>query len=114
MRITNATKNTVLSRDAGLAKSFLARMKGLLGGKELKEGQALILKPCNSVHTLFMRFPIEAVFVDKDNKIIAARQNLRPWRITPVYFAAALAIEFPAGVIKLTQTAAGDIIAITP
>ena len=91
-----------------MADSIFARMKGLLGRKELKSGQALVLKPCDSVHTFFMQFAIDVLFVDKHNKVVGAASNLLPFRLSPLFFRAAYAIELPAGVISSTATAKGD------
>lgn len=84
------------------------RMKGLLGKKELKKGQALVLKPCNSIHTFFMRFPIDVLFVDKDNRVIEAISKVQPFRLTYIYFNAALAIELPTATIQSSSTSKGD------
>jgi len=57
VKITNQTKNTVLAAHAAVADRLFKRIKGLLGKKGLGEGEALIIRPCNSIHTFFMRFP---------------------------------------------------------
>lgn len=108
MRLTNITKNTILAEDAVMAKSFLARMRGLLGKKIFKQNQALIIKPCNSVHTFFMRFPIDILFVGKDNCVLAAIEDLKPYRFSKIYPNASFVIELPAGTIKATSTGIPD------
>lgn len=108
MRIINKTKNTVLAEETVVADTFFTRMKGLLGKKEFKKGQALILKPCNSIHTFFMRFPIDVLFINKDNRIIKAISSLNPFYFTYIYFNAAFAIELPAGTIESSLTQDGD------
>ena len=55
-------------------------MRGLLGRSGLEEGEGLFLKPCGSVHTLFMRFPIDVVFLDRNLSVVAVRPELAPWR----------------------------------
>ena len=112
MRIVNKTKNTILAEEVILADAAFKRIKGLLGKKELKIGKALVLKPCSSVHTFFMRFPIDVLFVDKDNRIIKIIPSLKPFRLTGVYFHAAFAIELPAGTIQSTLTYKGDTLQI--
>jgi len=91
-----------------VANTPFKRMKGLLDRKELKKGQALVLKPCNSIHTFFMRFRIDVLFVAKDNAVIEAIPNIRPFRLTYIYFNAALAIELPTGTIQSSSTSKGD------
>jgi len=112
MEIINKTKNTLLAKDIVIANTPFKRMKGLLGKKEFREGQALILKPCNSIHTFFLRFAIDVIFVDKHNKIIEAISHLKPFRLTCVYWLSALAIELPSGTIQSTLTCKGDTLQI--
>jgi hypothetical protein len=108
MKIINKTKNTVLAEDVIIADTLFKRMIGLLGKKGLKQGQALILRPCNSIHTFFMQFPIDVIFVDSDNKIVKAISNMHPFRISGIYFKARSAIELPAQTIEKTSTQKGD------
>ena len=75
-------------RDGGIAcercrvaDRMLPRMRGLLGRRGLESGEGLLLKPAPSVHTFFMRFPIDAVFLDRDGSVLKVRSNLRPWRV---------------------------------
>ena len=108
MRIINKTNSFVVAEEATIANTPFKRMKGLLGRKELKEGQALVLDPCNSIHTFFMRFPIDILFLDKNNKIIKTISCLKPFRLTAIYFNAALAIELPSGKIQSLSIHKGD------
>jgi len=112
MKIVNKTKNTVLAEGAEVANTVLKRMKGLLGRKDYRQGEALIIKPCNSIHTFFMRFPIDVLFVDKHNKAIKAISSLNPFRFTFVYFNAAFTVELPIGTLESSSTTKGDTIAI--
>ncbi|MGE5197273.1 MAG: DUF192 domain-containing protein [Deltaproteobacteria bacterium] len=108
MRIINQTKNTILAEDAVIADTIFKRMKGLLGRKELKKGEAIILKPCREVHTFFMQFPIDVIFTDRNHRIIKAISSLGPWHLSGVYFPAKFCVELPAGIIASTQTCEGD------
>lgn len=110
MKIINQTKQTILARDVIIADTVFNRMKGLLGKKDFKQDQALVLKPANSIHTFFMRFPIDVIFIDYNGKVIALRENLIPWRITPIYWKSAFVIELPAKVIIQTKTSVRDTI----
>lgn len=112
MQIANKTKNTILAQNAVIANTILNRMKGLLGRKDFKEGEALVLKPCNSVHTFFMSLPIDVVFVDSDNKVVKTISAMPPFRLSRIYFKARLAIELPAGRIAKTSTQPGDFLYI--
>ena len=61
------------------ANTFFKRLKGLMGKKSLEDGNGLLLKNCKSVHTYFMRFTIDVVYLDK-NFIVLEKQNLQPWK----------------------------------
>ncbi|MCX5714888.1 MAG: DUF192 domain-containing protein [Candidatus Omnitrophica bacterium] len=108
MKIINLTKNTVLSENATIADTPLSRTKGLLGRKGLLPQEALVLKPCNSIHTLFMQFPIDVLFVDREFKVVAAIPALKPYRLSKIYFSASFAIEFSTGIIASSRTSFGD------
>jgi uncharacterized membrane protein (UPF0127 family) len=56
------------------------RMKGLLGRKSLSPGEGLLIRPTWSIHMFFMRFPIDAVFLDGDGVVVRVVPLLRPWR----------------------------------
>ena len=108
MRLINQTKNTILAEDVVLAKTPFRRIKGLLGRKVFLPGQALILEPCNSVHTFFMRFPIDILFVDKNYKIIKVLLKLNPNKISRIYWHSSRVIELPVGRLNLTDTQVQD------
>lgn len=106
--INNKTKNVVLADTVILADSPIKRMIGLLGRKSLRDQEALIIKPCNSIHTFFMRFPIDVVFVNKNNEVVKAISNIVPFRLSPICFRSAFVIELPAGTILSSKTTPGD------
>ena len=108
MRLINQTKNTILAEDVFIANTPFERIKGLWGKKTFPSSQALILDPCNSVHTFFMCFAIDILFVDKNDKVVGALSNFNPNRITRIYWQANRVIELPAGKLNLTNTQAQD------
>jgi uncharacterized membrane protein (UPF0127 family) len=114
MKIINTTKNMILADNATMAQTVLTRLKGLLFRKELKNGEALIIEPCNSIHTFFMRFPIDAIFIDSNHKIVKIYKVIKPFRATPVYFKSKLVIELPAATVEVTNTVESDILSIEP
>jgi uncharacterized protein len=63
------------------ARSFVARLFGLLGGRRLAPDEALLLEPCSSVHTFGMRYPIDVVMLDEDGRVLATRSALQPLRL---------------------------------
>ena len=106
--LINQTKNTILAEDIYFADTPFKRLKGLLGRKNLNRGEALIIKPCNSIHTFFMRFPIDVLFLDRNNQAVQIIPSLKPFRLTRIYFKANLVIELPSGTINATNTHIGD------
>lgn len=66
--------------DAEVAETFAERAKGLIGRRGLEPGHGLLIKRCNCIHTFFMRFPIDAIFLDRDGKVVKTVRNIPPWR----------------------------------
>lgn len=95
-----------------MAQGVFSRIKGLLGTACLEMGKALVLDPCNSVHTFFMQYAIDVLFIDKNNLVIEAISYLEPFRMSRIYPAARFVIELSAGTIQATATQKGDIILI--
>jgi hypothetical protein len=87
---------TVLSERCRLATSPLARMRGLLGRASLEPGESMLFRPAGSIHMLFMRFAIDAVFCDRDLVVLKVVPNLRPWRMASQR-GAKVVIELAAG-----------------
>jgi uncharacterized membrane protein (UPF0127 family) len=112
MKAWNRRNNRELSNNVEVADCLLKRMKGLLGKSEMLAGEGLWIKPCKSIHMFFMKFPIDVVFLNKKNQVIAVRENLKPNRITRLYPRAVSVLELPAGTIEATATEVGDEIEI--
>src|SRR6266542_193731 len=79
-----------------LARDPFTRMKGLLGRRSLPPGQGLLLQPAGSIHTFFMRFPIDAVFLDGDRRVLRVASGVRPWRAAAAKHSRAV-LELAAG-----------------
>jgi uncharacterized membrane protein (UPF0127 family) len=84
-----------------------SRRRGLLGRDALEDDAALIIAPCSGIHTFFMRFSIDVVFVTRAGKVLKASPELPPWRMR-VAFGAFAVIELPAGTIARSHTKVGD------
>jgi uncharacterized protein len=108
MRIRNETRESILAERARTAKSTLSRGIGLLGKKSLPEGEALIIEPCNSVHTWFMRFPIDLVYIDPEGEVLKTASAVPPYRFSAVFRRNASVIELPSGVVQRTGCKPGD------
>ncbi|MGN0832328.1 MAG: DUF192 domain-containing protein [Kiritimatiellia bacterium] len=66
--------------DAEVAETFLQRARGLIGRPPLAPGKGLLIRRCNCIHTLFMRFPIDATFFDRRGAVVKVVRNIPPWR----------------------------------
>jgi uncharacterized protein len=113
LRVANATRGTVMATHLEVAGSGKARRKGLLGRDGLAPGEGLWIIPCESVHTFFMRFPIDLVYLDRGNRVRKVRSSVGAWRISAC-FSAHSVLELPAGTVRATETERGDILELTP
>ncbi|RME30512.1 MAG: DUF192 domain-containing protein [Deltaproteobacteria bacterium] len=107
-RVVNVTKGTVLADPVEIATSIRARMKGLLGRNGLERGTGLLIRPCSSIHSFFMRFEFDAVFIDSAWKAVHLIERMRPFRISRIVPRAKAVLELPAGTITATATTLGD------
>lgn len=97
-----------------ITTSALERMVGLLSRSSLGEGEALLIAPCPSVHTFFMRFAIDVAFLDRSGKIVALYESMRPWRHSWFHFTAASALEAPAGAFARAGLRKGEVLTLCP
>jgi uncharacterized membrane protein (UPF0127 family) len=81
-RITNARTGEVVSDNATMASSPLRRMRGLLGRASLPGKEAIILRPGSSIHMLFMRFAIDVIYIDRNDRVVKVVRGLKPWRFS--------------------------------
>ena len=65
---------------AKVARTLFERIRGLIGVKSLPPGEGMLILRCNSIHTFFMSFPIDAVFFDRNDRVVKEVRNIRPWR----------------------------------
>ena len=63
------------------AQTFFQRARGLIGRKSLAADEGLLIPHCNCIHTLFMRFPIDATFFDRKGEIVKVVRDIKPWRL---------------------------------
>ena len=111
MKLVNQRTGAVLAERVERAVSMRSRLRGLLGRTALPEGDALVIAPCTSIHTFFMRFAIDVAFVARDGRVVRALGSMKPWRATRIYPSAARAVELPAGTLSRTGTVEGDTLA---
>jgi uncharacterized protein len=109
--ITSLTNGAILADKAIFASGLLEIMKGLLGTESMEEGTALVLDPCTSIHTFFMKYSIDAIAVGSDGQVLATYHTLRPFRLSRIHPRAARFVELPAGTAKRAGLKNGDTLA---
>lgn len=75
------SEGRVLLKQCWVASSFFSRFKGLMGRTSLSDEEGVAFPKCNSIHTFFMRMPIDVVLVDKKGVVVGVHENLAPWRL---------------------------------
>ncbi len=106
--LRNLTKGTVVADKLKVADTFGKRLRGLMGRSELPQGEGLMITPCNSIHTFFMRFPIDVLFIDEYLFVVHIIPSLKPYRLSPLVRTARSVVELPAGTIARSRTEPGD------
>jgi uncharacterized membrane protein (UPF0127 family) len=104
----------VLAERSKRATGPVGRGFGLMMRKSLPEGGGLIIQPCNSVTSCFMRFHIDVLFIGRDSLVRHVVAGMRPWRFSRIVRGSKLVIELPAGTISSSGTALGDEVEIHP
>lgn len=99
MRITHVESGTVIAQRVAQANSLVLRLLGLMFRKDLGEFDGLLLQPCNSIHTFFMRFPIDVVFLSSSNQVVKVIRAMPPWRMSWLYLRAVKTLELRAGAL---------------
>jgi hypothetical protein len=105
--VRNLTKGTVLATAADVADTSQKRRTGLLHHTSLAEGEGLWIAPCEGIHTFFMKFAIDVVFLGRDRNVLKARAGMGPWRLA-LCLPAQSVLELPAGTLAATRTERGD------
>jgi uncharacterized membrane protein (UPF0127 family) len=107
LRVSNLTRDTVLATHMEVADSGPRRSKGLLGRNQLAPGEGMWIVPCESVHTFWMRFAIDLIYLDRKRRIRKLVSSVPPWRLSGCIRAHSV-MELPSGTIRATQTQLGD------
>ena len=111
IKIVNLTRGTQVADLVRLAGDGRNRRKGLLGREGLGSGEGLWIVPCEAVHTFWMRFPIDLIYLDRKHRVVKTRSNVGPWRLSGCLRAHSV-LELVAGSIRETQTIQGDRLSI--
>jgi uncharacterized membrane protein (UPF0127 family) len=114
-RIVTVTRpdGTAVCESCRLAATFASRLRGLLGAKQLESGHGILIRPATSVHTFFMRFAIDVVFLDRGGSVVKLVPNLRPWRVA-FGRGARETLELPAGEAGARGIQVGERLVLAP
>jgi hypothetical protein len=113
LQVLNLTRGTILATRLEAARTSATRRKGLLGRDSLLSGEGLWITPCESVHTFFMRFAIDLVYLDRKQRVRKVRSEVGPWKLSACWSAHSI-LELPAGTIVATRTERGDSLEFAP
>jgi uncharacterized protein len=113
MRIENSTRNTFLATNATMANTSEKRRQGLLKHDSLPRGEGLYIVPCEGVHSFFMKFSIDVLYLDRKKKVVKIVPGWKPWRISLCLRAHGV-LELPAGTAEETATQPGDQLVFHP
>lgn len=108
MPVINLSKQTWLATKVRKADNFLTRLVGLLKRTHLGPEEALWLMPSKGIHTIGMKFPIDVVFLTRDNHVVGLMSGLPPYRISAIHLRGYSVLELPNGTIKKSRTELGD------
>ena len=108
MAVVNRDRDTVVATRLLRAETILTRMRGLLGRDGLEPGEAMWIAPCSGIHTIGMRFTIDALFLDREGRVLRRFDRLVPGRLGPSVRGAAGVLELPEGAAAASDTQAGD------
>lgn len=114
VRVTNETRAAILAERARVASTLIDRVVGLLATPEVKPGEGLLIERTASIHMFFMRYPIDAVFVDRSFRVTRVVSDLKPWGVVWWARGARDCLELRAGAIEETGTRQGDQLAVIP
>ena len=111
MKVQISYGKKILSNDILIADTLVTRLIGLMFKKQLTGAEGLLINPCNSIHTFFMRYSLDIIFLSSDNKVIKIIRDLKPWRMTWIYFRAKKTLELPAGKLP-SDVKEGDVLEV--
>ena len=114
IRIVNRKNGNVLGDRIGIAEWWWQRLRGLLGRPPLQQGEGLLLTPCHAIHMMGMRHPLDVVFLDRGNAVVALYSGVAPGGRTGWHASARSALELPVGTVEATDTQVGHTLAWSP
>lgn len=111
MELINYSTGSTIAKEVKQAHRFWPRFKGLMFTNSMPAGRALHLAPCSSIHTFFMKYEIDVLYINKENEIVGIEERLKPGRLGSRFSGASSVIEFPAGAINHLTASVGHTVA---
>ena len=110
MILINKKNGKVLANNLEIANNSFKRLTGLLGRNGLNKGEGLHIIPCSSIHSFFMKFRFDAVFINKKNEVVYLIKDMPAWRVSKICFSGYSVVELPSGIINETETNIGGVL----
>lgn len=108
MKLISSRTQAVIVENLQIANKPWSRIRGLLFKPALASNQGLALIPCNSIHSLGMRYAIDVIYLDKKNQVVKCSSDFKPNSLGPIVFKANAVIELPAGRLRGLDVRVGD------
>ncbi len=98
-KVLDKNSGRIIAAQTKVADSFFDRLVGLMFRSKMQDFDGLLITPCNSIHTCFMRYAIDVVFLNREYQVIKIKRQMKPWRLTPMYFRATQVLELNGGAL---------------
>jgi uncharacterized membrane protein (UPF0127 family) len=112
LRVVNLSTGTEIANYVSTADNFFKRLKGLMFTKCLHTGHGLYIKPCQSIHTFFMNYPIDVLYLSEQLEVVGMDEAMQPGAVGKYQRKAFSVLELPAGTIQETKTRIGHYLSI--
>ncbi len=110
INLIDETRKELIAAEVIEANTFFNKLFGLITRRRLRDREGFLIKNCSSIHTFWMRYSIDVVFLDKNNQVLAIYYDLKPFRATPFIKNAFFVLELKSGTIEKTSLKPGDLI----
>jgi uncharacterized membrane protein (UPF0127 family) len=108
LRVEDITRGVVLVDRGRVAGNAWTRLVGLIGVKALPAGDGLLIVPCSGIHCMFMSIPIDVLYADRADRVVALDRDMQPWSVGRPHRGVRYVVELPAGTIARTGVQVGD------
>jgi uncharacterized protein len=112
LKVVNLSNGAELVNNLSTADTFFKRLRGLMFSKKLPAGHGLLIQPCQSIHTFFMKYSIDVLYISKDLEIVGMDETIMPAKVGKFQKRSYSVLELPAGTIRTTETKIGNYLTI--